>query len=116
MKNSQELYDIGNILLQEENIESKYIMAEYNLVAYHANSKFIADKTFGTPSNLEDHITRENWRTYDIHVSNFYSYPQRENNLERIPDYLLIEPQESFPKTWDVIYESENFVLYKIPK
>ena len=113
---SQELYNIGKILLQEENIESKYVMSEYNLVAYYANSKFIADKTFGTPSNLEDHITREDWRTYDIHVSNFYSYPQRENNLERIPDYLLIEQQESFPKTWTIIYESENFVLYKIPK
>ena len=87
---SQELYNIGQILSEEENIETKYLMGEHNLVAYYAKSKFIADKTFGNPVNLEDHILRKDWRTYDIFVSDFYSYPQHENNLERIPNYLLI--------------------------
>jgi hypothetical protein len=112
---SQELYNIGQILAKEENIETKYLMGEHNLVAYYAKSKFIADKTDGNPINLEEHVLRKDWRQYDIFVSDFYSYPQRENNTERIPDYLLIEPQETNPKNWNILYESKNYILYKIP-
>tara|TARA_Y100000996_G_scaffold22363_1_gene16248 strand:+ start:4523 stop:6070 length:1548 start_codon:yes stop_codon:yes gene_type:complete len=112
---SQELYNIGQILGKEENIQMKYLMAEHNLVAYYAKSKFIADKTFGEPINLEDHVLRKDWRPYDIFVSDFYSYPQRENNMERMPDYLLIEPQKNIPQNWNILYKSENYVLFKIP-
>ena len=120
----QELYDISKILAQEDDIQSKYLMGENQLVAFHANSKFIRDYAFTPPSprlqddswNIEEHILRKDWNTYEIHFSDIYSYPQRENNLERIPDYLLIEPQKKFPKDWDIMYESENYVLFKIKK
>jgi len=118
----QELYNISQILSEEENIESKYLMGNNQFVAYHANSKFIRDYAFEGPTakiheetlDLERHILKKDLDAYQIYVSKFYSYPISEFDLERIPDYLLIKPVKNIPKDWDVIYESENYVLLKI--
>jgi len=124
----QELYDIAILLSQEEDIESKYLMADSVMVSYYANSKFIkyytswkSGNNIHDPildSNLEEHITRKNWNAFDVHFSNFFSYPQinNEHTLKIKPDYLLIEPQEKIPNGWSIIYQSEKFTLYKIPK
>lgn len=114
---NQELYSVGKLLSQEKDIESKYVMARSNLVAYHANSKFISLYEPLSNNDLEEHLTRKNWSQYHIYVSNFYSHPQIKGNiLEKKPDYLLIEPQENVPENWEVLYQSENYALYKIPK
>mgnify|MGYP001235840759 CR=1 FL=1 len=122
-----EEYNIGIMLSEEENIEEKYVMAQSNIIPYYANSKFIRDYVTSTKNDtiditkkplgeLEQHIKRENWKEYDIYSSDFYSHPQKENDLERIPDYFVSEPQENIPENWILIYESEKFEVYKIPK
>jgi len=114
---SQELYEIAQLLSQEEDIESKYIMDESNIVSYHAKSKHIKYFPPLYDSNLENHITRNDWYQFELYRSNLYSNPLDRNNiLDRTPDYLLIEPQETIPKNWSVMYQSEKYVLYKIPK
>ena len=116
---SQELYEIAQLLSQEKDIESKYVMAESKMIGYHANSKSLQffEPRYDTDYDLEEHIKRNDWLQFDIYRSNLYSYPQDRNNiLERTPDYLLIEPQENIPKNWSVMYQSDKYVLYKIPK
>jgi hypothetical protein len=118
----QELYDISQILSKEENIESKYLMGNNQLVAYHANSKFIRDYAFDGPTgkiheenlDLESHILKKELDAYQIYFSKLYSYPISEFDLERIPDYLLIKPVKNIPKDWKILYESENYILLKI--
>jgi len=122
-----EEYNIGMMLSKEENIEEKYVMAQSNIIPYYANSKFIRDFVTTTKNDtmdlskkplgsLEQHITRENWKQYDIYTSNFYSHPQKENEQIRIPDYFVSEPQENVPENWILIYQSEKFEVYKIHK
>lgn len=114
---NQELYHIGQLLSREEDIESKYLMARSNLVAYHAHSKFISLYEPLLNNNLGEHMTRKNWSQFNTYVSNYYSHPQIKTTiLEQKPDYLLIEPQDNVPENWIVLYQSENYVLYKIPK
>ena len=113
----QEIYDIGKILAQEEDIESKYVMSRSNLIAYHANSNFISLYEPLLDEDVEKHITREDWSQYNIFFSNIYSHPQIKGNvLEEKPDYLVIEPLKNIPENWLVMYQSEEFALYKIPK
>lgn len=117
-----ELYNISQILSKEENIESKYLMGNNQLVAYHANSKFIRDYAFDGPTgkiheenlDLESHILKKELDAYQIYFSKLYSYPISEFDLERIPDYLLIKPVKNIPKDWKILYESENYILLKI--
>ena len=120
----QELYDISQVLVQEEDIESKILMGKNQMVAYHANSKFIRDYAFTPPSpriqeenlDLEKHILRDGWNPYEIYFSNLYSYPNTVKDLEKIPDYLLIKPMKNIPENWETMYKSENYILLKIPK
>jgi len=113
----QELYDIGKILAQEEDIESKYVMSKSNLIAYHANSNYINLYIPLLDEDVEKHITREDWSQYEIHFSNMYSHPQIKGNiLEEKPDYLVIKPLKPIPENWSVMYQSEEYSLYKIPK
>jgi len=113
----QEVYDIGKILAQEEDIESKYVMSKSNLIAYHANSNFIRLDEPLLDEDVEKHITREDWNQWNIHTSNIYSHPQIKGNiLEEKPDYLVIEPLKTIPENWSVMYQSEEYAIYKIPK
>ena len=118
----QELYNISQILSEEENIESKYLMGNNQIVAYHANSKFIRDYAFNGPTgkiheetlDLERHILKKDLDAFQIYFSKLYSHPISEFDVERIPDYLLIKPVKNIPKDWEIIYESENYMLLKI--
>ena len=97
-------------------------MGDNPFVAYHANSKFIRDYAFHGPTakihdenlDLERHILKKDLDAYQIYVSNFYSYPASEFDIERIPDYLLIKPVKNIPKDWKILYESENYIMLKI--
>ena len=90
-----EYKEIGDILSHEENIENKYVMARFSGYSYYAHSKFLhAYLTEGVANDtLDNYISRKNWSSYDIYISNIFSFPNdRFNSIHPIPDYIVYQP------------------------
>ncbi len=93
-----EYKEIGELLAKDPDIKNKYIMSDVITYSYYSGAKFIDaeyhEGIFG--DNLNNYVERNNWSDFDIYFSNLYSYPQDRNNLlDRIPDYLIINPYHS---------------------
>ncbi len=136
---------IGELLAKEDDIENKYVMARNGNYSYYANSKhlhsFFHEGIKG--DSLTNFVTRENWGSGDLKISNIQSYPpDRYNKIHPIVDYIvytkydidtipenrkensqlldllkLIEPANTkIPENFELLYKSDKTetVVYKI--
>ena len=133
-KRSLKFTEIGHILSQEHNIESKYVMANSLNFAYYSNSKYIYAKfTEGNENDsINSYISRENWSSYELTSSNVFSYPpDRYNKINPSPDYLVYDKKDrdmtnlqilsdpknpEIPSNFELIYMSDKtgVTVYKI--
>ena len=133
-KRSLKFTEIGHILSQEHNIESKYVMANSLNFAYYSNSKYIYAKfTEGNENDsINSYISRENWSLYELTSSNVFSYPpDRYNKINPSPDYLVYDKKDrdmtnlqilsdpknpEIPSNFELIYMSDKtgVTVYKI--
>ena len=85
---------VGDMLSQEENIETSYIMTNAQGYSYHAGSKWIkADFMEGKPGDsIQNYVNRINWSDYELYLSNVGSFPPDVNNIIKpTPDYIIFE-------------------------
>ena len=133
-KRSLKFTEIGHILSQEPNIESKYVMANSLNFAYYSNSKYLYAKfTEGNENDsINSYISRENWSSYELTSSNVFSYPpDRYNKINPSPDYLVYDKKDrdmtnlqilsdpknpEIPSNFELIYMSDKtgVTVYKI--
>tara|TARA_B100000408_G_scaffold9329_1_gene6759 strand:+ start:167 stop:658 length:492 start_codon:yes stop_codon:yes gene_type:complete len=133
-KRSLKFTEIGHILSQEHNIESKYVMANSLNFAYYSNSKYIYAKfTEGNENDsINSYISRENWSLFELTSSNVFSYPpDRYNKINPSPDYLVYDKKDrdmtnlqilsdpknpEIPSNFELIYMSDKtgVTVYKI--
>jgi len=128
-----EIRDIMNILRNQPNIESSYVMSSHGLYSYYANSKWVGGLFIEGPENdtIENYITRKNWKDWQIFLSNINSKPMDRNNLNNpIPNYLIYIPRDfhldylkvlsdptnpNVPSNFEFIYKSQRgTIVYKI--
>ena len=115
-KNKIDYEKITSILKSDPDIESKYVMANYILFADAVNAKWIGVQfQEGTEDDLiENYITRQNWKNWQIFFSNISSEPMdRHNKNNVIPDYLIYNPKDFHLNSLKVLSQPENL---KIPK
>ncbi len=97
----EEIKEIGEVLAKQPGIENSYVMGIVATYSYYADSKFVyADFQGGVKGDsIEKYITRENWSDYEIYYSNLNSHPpDRRNENNPIPDYVVYLPMEPFAK------------------
>jgi len=128
-----EIQDVTNVLKNQPNIESSYVMSSHGLYSYYANSKWVDGLFIEGPENdtIENYVTRKNWKDWQIFLSNINSNPMDRNNLNNpVPDYLIYVPHEhnldylkvlsdpanlKIPTNFEAIYKSQRgIVVYKI--
>ena len=93
---------VGDMLSQEENIETSYIMTNAQGYSYHAGSKWIkADFMEGKPGDsIQNYVNRINWSDYELYLSNVGSFPPDVNNIIKpTPDYIIFEKPPPFSIT-----------------
>ncbi|MDE2588641.1 MAG: hypothetical protein KGL95_03100, partial [Patescibacteria group bacterium] len=134
---------IGDMLARQPGIENSYVMSDSKSYTYYVHSKLLyVDFTEGPKNDtLDKYITREDWSPFQIWFSNISSYPPIGNNMSKpVPDYLIYETKPplyedplhynitqtdnfpflldpsspKIPSTFQVIYKSQNIVVYKI--
>src|SRR3989344_1434179 len=128
-----EVQDITRILRAQPNIENSYVMTNYILYGYYANSKWVGGifNEGSTDDTIENYITRKNWKEEQIFLSNINSSPMDRYDLNNpIPEYLIYVPRDfhldylkilsdptnpKIPPHFEVIYKSQRgTVVYKI--
>ena len=110
-KRSLKYTEIGYVLSQEPNIESKYVMANSLNFAYYSNSKYIYAKFDEGNENdsLNSYVSRENWSLYEITFSNIASYPpDRYNKINPSPDYLVYDKKDRDIKSLQILSDPKN--------
>src|SRR3989344_4632019 len=128
-----EVQDITRILRAQPNIENSYVMTNYILYGYYANSKWVGGifNEGSTDDTIENYITRKNWKEEQIFLSNINSSPMDRYDLNNpIPEYLIYVPRDfhldylkilsdptnpKIPPHFEAIYKSQRgTVVYKI--
>ena len=123
--NKSDLNNIVTILENQPDIENSYVMANYIFFADIANAKWIAVHFQEGPEDdsIDNYITRENWKGWEIFLSNINSKPMDRHYLNHvIPDYLIYNPKLFHHESLKVLTDPtnseipENFeLLYKSP-
>ena len=133
-KNKIDYQTITSILKSDPDIESKYVMANYILFADVANAKWVGAHFQEGPEDdsIENYITRQNWKNWQIFFSNISSEPMDRNGENTVvPDYLIYNPKEfhleslkilsepnnpGIPETFELLHHSPHsgITLYKI--
>ena len=83
---------VGEILSKEPDIENKIVMSNSLDYAYYTKSKFLFTnfKEGLDDDTINMFLTRDNWSSYDVKISNAFSIPPDRNNISNpIPDYLI---------------------------
>ena len=133
-KNQIDYQTITSILKSDPDIKNKYVMANYILFADAVNAKWIGVQFQEGPEDdsIENYITRQNWKDWQIFFSNINSEPMDRNGENTVvPDYIIYNPKEfhleslkilsdpnnpGIPKTFELLYNSPHsgITLYKI--
>ena len=123
--NKSDLNNIVTILENQPDIENSYVMANYIFFADIANAKWIAVHFQEGPEgdSIDNYITRENWKDWEIFLSNINSKPMDRDNLNNpIPDYLIYNPKQFHLESLKVLSDPTNSevpknfeLLYKSP-
>ena len=110
-KRSLKFTEIGYVLSQEPNIQSKYVMSDSANYPYYTNSKSIL-VTFNEGNetdSLNSYISRENWSLFEITSSNVASYPpDRYNKINSSADYLVYDKKDRHNKNLQILSDPKN--------
>ena len=133
--NKYDLDNIAAILGSQHDIENSYIMSDYPHFAEIVGAKTEAVLFTEGPEgdSIDNYITRENWKSWQIYFSNINSAPIDIHDLNHpMPDYLIYSNPKSFhqeslkvlvdptnpkiPKNFELLYKSPYSVttVYKI--
>ena len=110
-KRSLKFTEIGYVLSQESNIQSKYVMSDSLNYPYYSNSKSIIVRFNEGSENdsISSYISRENWSLYEITFSNIQSHPpDRYNKINPSPDYLVYDKKDRDIKNLQILSEPKN--------
>ena len=110
-KRSLKYTEIGHILSQEPNIQSKYVMSDSLDYSYYSNSKSIISGFDEGNENdsISSYISRENWSLFEIAFSDTSSYPQdRYNKNNSSPDYLVYDKKDRHNKNLQILSDPKN--------
>ena len=110
-KRSLKFTEIGHILSQEPNMQSKYVMSNSLNYSYYSNSKAILVRFDEGNENdsINSFISRENWSLFEITFSNTFSYPpDRYNKISPPPDYLVYDKKDRDNKNLQILSEPKN--------
>ena len=113
-KRSLKFTEIGHILSQEPNIQSKYVMSNSLNYSYYSNSKSITAwfDEGNENDSINSYISRENWSPLEITVSNVFSnLADRYNKINPSPDYLVYDKKEN-----EGIIHIKNLQILSDPK
>ena len=123
--NKSDLNNIVTILKNQPDIENSYVMANYVFFADIANAKWMTAHFQEGPEgdSIDNYITRENWKDWEIFLSNINSKPMDRDNLNNpIPDYLIYNPKQFHLESLKVLSDPTNSevpknfeLLYKSP-
>lgn len=103
--------EIGNILSNEPDIESKYVMSDDQNFHHYANSKsiFVTFKEGSNDDDLSSYITRENWSVFEIASSNVASFPSdRYGKINPLPNYIIYEKNDDHNKNLQSLAKPES--------
>ena len=110
-KRSLKFTEIGHVLSQESNIQSKYVMSNSLNYSYYSNSKSITAwfNEGNENDSINSYISRENWSPLEITVSNVFSYPpDRYNKINPSPDYLVYDKNDQDIKNLQILSDPKN--------
>ena len=110
-KRSLKFTEIGHVLSQESNIQSKYVMSNSLNYSYYSNSKSITVwfNEGNENDSINSYISRENWSPLEITVSNVFSYPpDRYNKINPSPDYLVYDKNDQDIKNLQILSDPKN--------
>jgi hypothetical protein len=110
-KRSLKYTEIGYVLSQESNIQSKYVMSDSLNYPYYSNSKSIVVRFDEGNENdsISSYISRENWSLFEITFSDTSSYPQdRYNKNNPSPDYLVYDKKDRHNKNLQILSDPKN--------
>jgi len=110
-KRSLKFTEIGHVLSQESNIQSKYVMSNSLNYSYYSNSKSITAwfNEGNENDSINSYISRENWSPLEITVSNVFSYPpDRYNKINPSPDYLVYDKNDRDIKNLQILSDPKN--------
>ena len=110
-KRSLKYTEIGYVLSQESNIQSKYVMSDSLNYPYYSNSKSIVVRFDEGNENdsISSYISRENWSLFEITFSDTSSYPQdRYNKNNPSPDYLVYDKNDRDIKNLQILSDPKN--------
>ena len=110
-KRSLKFTEIGHVLSQEPNIQSKYVMSNSLNYSYYSNSKSITAwfNEGNENDSINSYISRENWSPLEITVSNVFSYPpDRYNKINPSPDYLVYDKNDQDIKNLQILSDPKN--------
>jgi len=110
-KRSLKFTEIGHVLSQESNIQSKYVMSNSLNYSYYSNSKSITVwfNEGNENDSINSYISRENWSPMEITVSNVFSYPpDRYNKINPSPDYLVYDKNDRHIKNLQILSDPKN--------
>ena len=133
-KNKIDYQTITSILKSDPDIEKKYVMANYILFADVVNAKWVGVQFQEGPEgdSIENYITRQNWKDWQIFFSNISSEPMDRNGENTVvPDYIIYNPKQfhleslkilsepnnpGIPETFELLHHSPHsgITLYKI--
>ena len=85
---------VSEILSQEKNIETSYIMTNTSVYSYFSGGKWISTTfTEGKQGDsIQNYINRENWSDYDLYMSDLGSSIFDSSGVSKqIPDYIIFE-------------------------
>ena len=112
-KRSLKFTEIGHILSQEPNIQSKYVMSDSLNYSYYSNSKaktiIVRFDEGNENDSINSYISRENWSPFEITFSNVFSYPpDRYNKINPSPDYLVYDKNDRDIKNLQILSDPKN--------
>ena len=123
--NKHDLDNIVTILRNQPDIENSYVMANYIYFADIVGAKWVGVHFQEGPEgdSIDNYVTRENWKSWQIYFSNISSEPMDRYNLNHpIPDYLIYNPKSFHLESLKVLTDPtnseipQNFeLLYKSP-
>ena len=110
-KRSLKFTEIGHVLSQESNIQSKYVMSNSLNYSYYSNSKSITVwfNEGNENDSINSYISRENWSPMEITVSNVFSnLADRYNKINPSPDYLVYDKNDRHIKNLQILSDPKN--------
>lgn len=117
---NNEINEITELLINESNINQKYIMSNSYAISHNIKSKNVHTNFYENVSSqsLEQFLLRESWSSFDIMYSNHYSIPPDRYNLNNpIPNYLVYiqwNDDDDIPWLINKLNLSENKKFEKI--